>query len=663
MPVRLSPRPLKKNRGIDPASRRREWLDGYEFSKWTLIDTLGSGKSETVDFDVRMADGRSLLLHDDLYRTAKEFGFWVRASGYSRTNDALTHKWLIEYMLRLCYGLTARGFTSFAALRSIDIDLICEEAAFGIDGLTSASRRMKSKLAEFKSWAEVPPELVKQKAFDVVAVGNVYYLPTSWNAIELKSEAYAATQRLNGHQCSSVADLKEEPTNWTQIGNVTRIFDALFSLRNIMECTCISFRPFPEGPSKRAVELGKAATRTPIPPPELALRLMENSTRYLIDHSDHVIASYCQVMKMDRPGPRGGKRAVAVRRNVRSISVACYVLIAAFTARRTEEIKLLQRGCLAQNGKNGWWMKVYIEKTEREETLIPVPDIVAKAVKVLRQLSGDGEGDPAGLLFDYVDPVLKRTVTLAPEENLNDFAASVEAVEYVHQDSGETRTWTWWTRQFRRFFAVLFHYRYKGKISTLAHQLRHFDSQMTNDYVTLDPENAKIWLQEVWNFQIEIARDIVSGRSVYKGPMGKRLNDLVNRLRSMFSNNVTVVSEAAGRALVRQLRKGQHVLSPKRWVTCTCPNNRKGCSKAACRKLAEYQETDIGPDFSNAGPSVCPDCPFAMIGPENIAYIDEQIALTAAQVNASGGEFTIFGELQAANLISITGCRDKMIGT
>ncbi|MGR9457143.1 hypothetical protein ACU8V1_14365 [Rhizobium leguminosarum] len=660
MPVKLSARPLKKNQGIDPAARRRDWLDSYEFSKWTLTDSVGSGKPETVDFDVRMADGRSLLQHDDLYRTAKEFGFWMRAGGYSRSCDAVNHKWYIEYMLRLCYGLTARGFTSFAALRSVDIDLICEEAAFGLDGLTSASRRMKSKLAEFKSWDEVPPELVKRKAFDVVAVGNIYYLPTNWNAVELRSEAYSATQRLNGNQCSSVADLKEEPVNWNQISRITRIFDALFTLRNIMECTSISFRPFPEGASQRAYELGKAATRTPIPPPELALRLMENSTRYLLDHSDHVIASYNEVMKIVRSGSHVRKRAEAVRRNVNSISVACYVLIATFTARRTEEIKLLERGCLAQNGKNGWWMKVYIEKTEREETLIPVPDIVAKAVKVLRQLSGDGDGDPKGLLFDYIDPVLKRTVTLAPEEYLNAFAASVSASEYVDRETKETRTWTWLTRQFRRFFAVLFHYRYRGKISTLAHQLRHFDSQMTNDYVTLDPENSKIWLQEVWNFQVDIARDIVTGQTVYTGPMGKRLNDLVERLRRIFAEKVTVVSELAGRALVRQLRKGQHVLTPKRWVTCTCPNNRKGCSKAACRKVAGYQDNDIGPDFSHAGPSVCPDCPFAMIGPENLAYIDEQVARAAAQVKRSKAERTIFGELQAANLIAITGFREKM---
>ncbi|OAP38431.1 hypothetical protein AU381_22965 [Sinorhizobium glycinis] len=656
MPVALSARPLKRGQGIDPTSRRRDWLDGYEFSKWTIIDTIGSGKAETVDFDVRMADGRSLLQHDDLYRTAKEFSFWIRASTYSDIRDAINHKWYCEYMLRLCYGLTARGFASFASLRSVDIDLICEEAAFGIDGLTSASRRMKAMLAEFKSWEEVPENLMKGKAFDVMAVGNVLYLPLNWNVRELRSEAYAATQRLNGNQYSSVADLKEEPVNANQIAKVTRIFDALFALRHVMECTCISFRPFPEGPSKRATELGKAATRTPIPPPELALRLMENSTRYLIEHSDHVIASYHDILALIRSGVHARKRAEAVRRYINAISVACYILIATFTARRTEEIKMLERDCVAGNDSDGWWMKVYIEKTERERTWIPVPNLVAKAVKILRQLSGSGEGNPAGLLFDYVDPVLKRNVTLAPEEHLNAFADSVGAVEYVHHDTGETRSWSWLTRQFRRFFAVLFHYRYKGKLSTLAHQLRHFDSQMTNDYVTLDPDNSKIWLQEVSNFQVDIARDIVTGRTTYTGPMGKRLNNLVKRLRSL---KVDVVSEVAGRALVRQLRKGQHILSPKSWVTCTCPNNKQGCIKAACRKVAGYDENDIGPDFSTAGPSVCPECPFAMIGPENLAYIDEQITLASAQVDAAGGEATIFGELQAANLITITGFREK----
>ncbi|MGN6448992.1 MAG: hypothetical protein ACTHLK_10435 [Brucella intermedia] len=660
MALRLNVKPLKMHRAVDPESRRRSWLDAYEYPRWTVSDSEGAGKDETINFDVRMADGRSLLEHTDLYASAKELIFWIRAGTYTRFDDAHRHKQYGDAMLRLCYGLTARGFFSFASLTSVDVDMICEEAAFGVDGLTAASTLLKNALAPYDSWEKVPQSLIKNQAFDLKPVVDAFNLPLSWARKELKSEMHVATARLNGIMLASVAEMKEEPITIQNIQIVTMIFEALFALRHFIEATPIAFRPFPEGAARRATDLGSTSNRTPIPPPELALRLMENSTRFIVEHSDRILATYRATLDARRDGTWARERAVTIRSQINSLAVACYVMIAAFTARRSEEIKLLERDCIAGNELDGWWMKVYIEKTVRQRTWIPIPGIVAQSVKVLRSLTPDGEGEPDGQLFEYLDPVTGKYSELSPERLLNPFAESIGAREYANDNNKKkTETWNWVTRQFRRLFAVLFFYRYKGKLETLSHHLRHFNLQMTNDYVTLDPDNAKIWTQEVWRYQVEIARDLVSGRSVYSGPMGKRLNKLVARLRDKFSSSVLVVSENIAKSLVRQMKKNQLVLTPKLWVTCTCPRNRKGCEKAACRKLAGFDSNEIGPDFSAAGAAVCPECPWALIGLENLAYIDKQVESMPANAISVGGE-TIFAELQAANIVAIDGFRNSL---
>jgi hypothetical protein len=648
----LNRRPAGKNdRSIDPESRRRVWLDSYEATTWTLSDSAGSGADQTLSFDVRMADGRSLLDHHDLYATAKELVFWIRAGTYTRLDDALRHKQYGETMLRLCYGLTARGIFSVSALTSIDIDDICEEAAFGVDGLTNASQLLKKQLEKYQSWDAVPSWLHTKKEFSLQAAIEAFNLPQKWARAELKSELESVTARLNGKVLVSVADSKTQPITIQNIQIVTMVFEALFTLRHFIEAPSISFRPFKEGAAQRAAELGRTSDRTPIPPPDLVLKLLEESTRYIVAKSDAIIAEYQELMHIGNLSDWQRKKGEALRQRISDMATASYILIAAFTARRSDEIKKLGRECLKGNDRDGWWMQIYIEKTERQLSWMPIPRIVARAVTTLQMLVPFDLQSAEPLLFRYMDPVSREFIAFDPK--LNPFADSVGAREYAN-DNNETKTWSWVSRQFRRFFAVLFFYRYRGKIETLAHQLRHFNLEMTNDYVTLDPDNAKIWAKEVWNFQIEIAKDVVTGRSLYKGPMGERLTKLYNRLRDKFSSSILIVSERAAKVLLRQMKKNQMVLTPKPWATCTCPRNKAGCGKAACRKLAGFNDNDAGPDFAAAGPTVCPGCPWALIGPENFGYIDDQLEAMRVDAASLDHQPTIFAELQAANVLTLS---------
>ena len=51
------------------------------------------------------------------------------------------------------------------------------------------------------------------------------------------------------------------------------------------------------------------------------------------------------------------------------MATACWILIAAFSARRDREVDELEAGCLAGNDADGWWIETYIEKTLQAEGL------------------------------------------------------------------------------------------------------------------------------------------------------------------------------------------------------------------------------------------------------------------------------------------------------
>jgi hypothetical protein len=661
MPVQLRARSEAYSSKFDPEARKVSWLKAnYSHSVWVLLDSARSGKPETISFDVKMADGRSLLEHTDLLATAKELIFWIRAGGYTRIDDANRHKAYAEAVFRLCYGITARRIFSVSDLTMVHVDQICEQSAFGVDGLTGASMLARRFLDGFKTWDDLPEGLRKGSKIDHDAMIEAFHLPSNYARKELKQAAAACAARLNGEVIASVDVEKKKPITVQNIQLVTTIFDALWVLRDVIEAPALKFRPFIEGPGKKAEELGITSQRTPVPPPQLALDLMEKSTRLIVNEGAAVVAAYHELnAKRAAPDWRevGGWRdsANAVRSKVHLLMTAAFVLIATFTARRSGELKETPRDCLRGDNETGWWLKVYIEKTVRDYTWIPVPALVVKAVELVKsfQLVGAAPDQEQNFdnLFQWYDPILCRVTSPRVEEKINELAHSLGVIKHAN-DNGEQKTWEWETRQFRRFFAVLFFYRYRGQIETLAHHLRHFNLEITNDYVTLDPEVAQEWTREQFDFQVNIARDLVTGRTTYTGPMGDRLNRLVERVRRLYRENIAIYSETMAKIVVRTLKKQHLILTPKPWVTCTCPRSQAGCQKAACRKIAGFAERDVGPDFAAAGPAVCPNCPWALIDDDNINFIESELVAMKEGYQIENTP-SIFAELQAANVLAI----------
>ncbi len=264
MPVSLQLATQHPADWIDPRDRVRAWLgSSYHDTTWILRDTGGLERELTVNFDIRLADGKSLIDHPLLYATAKELIFWVRAAPYTSIQTAASHNSYAKTILRICYGLTARGLFSFGDITALDIDAICIEGAMGLDGLLRASKIAKEKLAEFQSWNDVPKTLLhpRKRSFNIGAFIDAYNLPTTWVRKEIKSELQVTTARLKGKLLLSFADVKESPVTYNNIQLITNAFDALYVLRSLIKAPTIKFRPFPQGPERERWNLESRATQ------------------------------------------------------------------------------------------------------------------------------------------------------------------------------------------------------------------------------------------------------------------------------------------------------------------------------------------------------------------------------------------------------------------
>lgn len=524
------------------SDRIRAWLDAgtpYECDCWKVHDTGGQNKTRELDFAVPMPDGKLLSEHTRLYQTAKELVFWLREDIYTSFTEVFTHRNYYSIVVQLCYWVVERRRSSFAELSALDIEEMVGAAAFGADRVYGASTKVRTFLSRYDTWESIPNKFRKGREFERDAVIAACNLP-KWRTPKLNFEFEYAAARLNGNNLPQRPQYFDEMLTDTRLRSYLTVIEALFVFRQFMRAEGLLFKPFPNGVDAAAKTLGRSATKVPIAPINLVLKLLEESVIVVTGTADIALSDYKTSVLGRLNGNYKHFEAIAARKQLIKFASACYVLIAAFTARRTEEIRLIERDCLAGNDQFGWWMKVFIVKNHKNKTWIPVPNIVAKAVKSMQNLDFQCNLAPTDPLFRFFDPILNRVSHFHIHLTLDNYASSVNACSYL--DSEETsREWHWQTRQFRRFFAVLFLYRYQGSIEALSHHLRHFNLEMTRSYLTLDPELSAIWLNEEWGFKKKLATAIATGDTSYTGAVGDRLKKTAKKLVEKFYGSLVVV--------------------------------------------------------------------------------------------------------------------------
>lgn len=654
---------LHKNVPEIGARRSAPWLQSaYPDPIWTVADTWDSERTATIDFDFPLADGRSLLKAERLYATVKEYAFLVRDSRYSAIDDAETHALTVRNLMYLAHALTLRKIWSFSHLQPYDVNQIVEECRFGADALVHASQRVESflkalatadELAKKDASGQLPFQRLSLYAtpsghVHSAAIMAACKLPEAAGRFPCVATLIAKAANANGLKVNDRSKLdcdEERPLKNVTVQSMLRWlapFEQLYAMRRRIEAEAIDFKPFAYGASRVAAVKGVGTERTPTPPPKLALHLLEHSARWVLDRAEY--AEY-----------------LTERVSIIPLATACWIILAAFSARRSEEINDLREGCIRGDEESGYWLHVYIEKTLQRKEWIPVPTLVARAVEVLSRISAKARSQTSDdRLFQWCDS--KGEIhPLDLQRHLDDFAAEVQVP--LHHAPGEAPAiWHWSPHQFRRFFAILYFYRFEGaNIEALSHHLRHFSLEMTRRYVTKDPEVAALWTDVEWGYMGHVAREIVAGERSIAGGAGKRLKKLCKRLIDLFRRKLQIVSaERVSASVTLVMQRDGMVLTPKPWVTCSCPRTNEAAKKAACRNQQQPVEPGaVGPDFAQASPLVCSNCFHAITEGRRAGVVDAEVSHLERAAVCEQRANTIFGELEAARVIELRQVRDE----
>lgn len=639
--------------------RQASWLQSdYSDHVWFVSDTHDPERTATIDFRYRLPDGRNLTDAVGLYATVKEYAWFVRDTRYSRIDDAITQATLVRNLMHLAHALRLRKLSSFAHLQPYDLEQLVEDCRYGLDAVLKASERVDVYLRELRDADDInpqpfgglPPYVIpssgaETRTMHVDQVIAACHLPTSASMLPRVAVLMARAAKANGLKVEANKSSDEVPP----LPNLTAQalqrwlapLEQLYAIRRHMMADSIKFKPFPRGAARVAAVKGIGVERTPIPPPMLALHLFEHSARWILD-GDTVLTL------------QSSKRCDIVR-----MATACWIVIAAFSARRAGEIDDLRAGCIRGDEDSGWWLHVYIEKTLQRKEWIPVPTLVAHAVEMLELIS-DAARKEAGSdrLFQWMRPD-GNVVGLKVGRSLDNFASLVKVPP--HEFSTEQAVeWHWHPHQFRRFFAVLYFYRFEdGTIEALSHHLRHFSLEMTKRYVTQDPEVAALWTDVEWGYTGHVARSIVAGERSISGAAGERLKKVAKRLTDNFRRKLQVATpERVGASLALIMQRQGMVLTPKPWVTCSCPRTRDAALTAACRRESKDEHEAFGPDFAQAGPSVCSACPHAIVEGARNSVVNDEVTHLEAVVASSDREGTLFGALEAARMVELSHVRD-----
>lgn len=637
--------------------RRAPWLHSdYGAISWTVSDTRDLNRTAIISFDYPLADGRNLLEACRLYATVKEYAFWLRDPRFSRIDDAKTHGVMVRNMLHLAHALSIRNIQSFAQLQPFDIEELVEECRYGTDAVLRASDRISAYIERLaldnvessKRYGGLPSYVSPNgRTSNLIASEDLAIqcnLPASVTKRPRVGAVIAKAALANGLKVQTQPPAELPPFQNQTVQSLARWLDPLeqlFAMRRRVEAEAISFRPFPYGAARTAAVKGIGTNRTPTAPPRLAIYLLEHSVRWLFDHAQEI--------------EQGDADLTAVK----NMATACWIIIAAFTARRLEELNDLRDDCVKGDDESGWWLQVYIEKTLQRKEWVPVPKLVVCAIELLRKISSlSRHATKSDALFQWMNED-GECIRLDVAPRLDSFASLLKVPLHKPRE-GEPEVWHWHPHQFRRFFAVLYFYRYEaGSIEVLSHHLRHFNLEMTRRYLTEDPEVAALWTDTEWGYMGHVAREIVYGERTITGAAGEQLKRTAKRLVDIFRRKLQIAKpDRVSASLAAIMQRRGMVLSPKPWVTCTCPRTKDASLKAACRRVAPADDDGIGPDFAQAGPTVCASCPHAMTEGKRQSFVDaevEHLEATAASRPRAG---TIFGELEAARVLDIIHVRD-----
>ena len=448
-------------------------------------------------------------------------------------------------------------------------------------------------------------------------------------------------------------------------------FDYLYRHRRYLD-DAIHRDLFPlSSPSAEARKLGKTIGRTNSVPVKQAATLIERSIRWILDYapallelkdysdslfdSSDVTASEQFNRELAQrswpfdhqdspfpivPGLRQSTSEGSAEETVQALTLrhgmtlpvaltflqtACAIVIGAFSARRAAEIVGLKAGCIERDAIGNPWMRVFIHKTTQDDSIIPVPEVVASAVSVLEEISARARAKSRTPYLFQVSFYISGTETFRgiSENGFPIFILGAHLRKFgyfldVPTLSDGTR-WTFRPHQLRRFFAILYIWIYElGDWGALSYHLRHFNPEMTRRYVS-DDELGHIISIADREHTAQILANAAIGKTHISGLRGERLVEAAKRMYAQMNQRIQVVPERKFvQRILRFVERTGTTLHALPWGYCAI-------SRSSNMDTCSCSTNQGAPQFGEATVSTCKDCNFGLRTDAFLPYLNSSL--------------------------------------
>jgi len=520
---------------FDP-NARPAWLLSEKLGdhRWEILTSNPTVRklpqNRFINFDVCVAPDR-LLTHPSLERDLSTIKLMVYAElspgGMLKAEQAIVHRARM-YMQFVRWRLNNHLFQNRDLTPEWLEELKRNLNERGVARLVPSADRIRHYADEVFAGTRRRP-VVGEKDREYIDVNEVLFSTGFSSTYHLDEPGLAAlrelTDQLGVNKPKNRAfdqgyRLKNKGRSESTFASFLSVVPMLWTHRKILEHDPIQFQPFAgKSALKVAAAFGTPTGRTQTIQSELICSLVERSLSWVLDYSPTLIAFRDAMEGVHRTAASQGKpitvnEAIAITKAsftfppstlntpwpignhfgpdrwndisksveavvYRYLPVACMIVIAAFSARRKDEILSLVRGCCARRDSMSH-LTAYIGKLKIIDK-IPVPESVVRAVEVLETL---GYNVP-NFIFDFdngfaqVDGVKRRVTKFDLMRNLSKFSELLNIVD------GEGKIWRPKPHQFRRFFAVIYFNRFRfPHLTALSVFLRHNNLEVTRRYVT-----------------------------------------------------------------------------------------------------------------------------------------------------------------------------------
>jgi len=304
----------------------------------------------------------------------------------------------------------------------------------------------------------------------------------------------------------------------------------------------------------------------------------------------------------------------------RYLMAACIVVIAAFSARRKMEVLNIKGGepteedsapraiFIDQDKKP--WLWCWIEKTLQKWDRVPIPEVVVKAIEVLEKLTATTRVKNCSRnLFELEMLITEGTAKFDFQHSINLFADFVQ-VPPLNDGS----QWVFKPHQFRRFFALMYMYRYKygehGKFEALSWHLRHLDMEGTKRYIEEIHESDMLKAHRK-HIVVDLMSDVLRKERKAAGPGGEAMQVQLNEMIREVIKGSEILGGTENPSIARKIaERVMHKLDiemvPFLWGYCYAYKEiGDGTFHGNCIKEGACAN---GPDIVRAKPKTCFGC-------------------------------------------------------